>query len=134
MAQEAPCRSSRKPSVQRSQCPPACRIDDKKDRAPKWRPVLGRALLADRDPSVRAACAQYLGTVGVKDRRALGYLSKVLTDDGSPAVRIRAVEALGFVQLPQAIPILQTALIDRDAGVRIWATEVIGRVLAKDFE
>ncbi len=72
--------------------------------------------------------------MGVKDRRALGYLSKVLTDDGSPAVRIRAVEALGFVQLPQAIPILQTALIDRDAGVRIWATEVIGRVLAKDFE
>jgi len=44
------------------------------------------------------------------------------------------VEALGFVQLPQAIPVLHTALIDRDAGVRIRATEVIGRVLAKDFE
>ena len=67
--------------------------------------------------------------MGVKDRRALGYLSKVLTDDRSPAV-----EALGFVQLPQAIPVLHRALIDRDAGVRIRATEVIGRVLAKDFE
>jgi HEAT repeat protein len=97
-------------------------------------PVLGRAVLADRDPSVRAACARYLGTLGVKDRRTLGILSQVLTDDRSPAVRVRAVEALGFVQLPQAIAVLETALADRDAGVRIRATEVMGRVLAKDFE
>ena len=97
-------------------------------------PVLGRALLADRDPSVRAACARYLGTVGVKDPRSVGILSKVLTDDKSPAVRIRPVEALGFAQMTQAISVLQTALTDRDAGVRIRATEVMGRVLAQDFE
>jgi HEAT repeat protein len=97
-------------------------------------PVLGRAVLADRDPSVREACARHLGTLGVKDPRSVGILSQVLTDDKSPAVRIRAVEALGFVQLPQAIPVLGTALADRDAGVRLRATEVMGRVLAKDFE
>jgi HEAT repeat protein len=97
-------------------------------------PVLGRAVLADRDESVRAACARYLGSVGVKDPRSVGLLAKVLTEDKSPAVRMRAVEALGFLQLPQAIPVLQTALADRDAGVRIRATEVMGHVLAKDFE
>jgi len=97
-------------------------------------PVLGRAALADRDPTVRATSARYLGTLGVKDPRAVGILSQVLRDDKSPAVRIRAVEALGFIQLPQAIPVLGTALADRDAGVRLRATEVMGRVLAKDFE
>ena len=97
-------------------------------------PVLGRALLADRDEAVRAACAEYMGTLGVKDPRSVGILSKVLADDKSPTVRIRAVEALGFVQMPQAIPALETALMDRDAGVRIRATEVMGHVLARDFE
>ena len=97
-------------------------------------PALGRAVLADTDPTVRANCARYLGTVGVKDRRSVGYLSQVMDKEKTAAVRIRAVEALGFVQLPQAIPVLQTALADRDAGVRIRATEVMGRVLSKDFE
>jgi HEAT repeat protein len=97
-------------------------------------PVLGRAVMADRDASVRAACARYLGTVGVKDPRAVGILRRVVTGDSSPAVRVRAVESLAYVQLPQAIPVLQTALADRDPGVRIRATEVMGRVLSKDFE
>ena len=97
-------------------------------------PVLGRAVLADRDPTARAVCARYLGRLGVKDPRSVGILVKVLTDDRSPAVRLRAVEALGFVQLPQAIAALQTALAVKDTGVRIRATEIMGRVLAKHFE
>ena len=55
-------------------------------------------------------------------------------DDPDRAVRIRAVESLGFLQLPQAVAVLRLALEDRDASVRIKATEVIGHVLAKDFE
>lgn len=97
-------------------------------------PVLGQAALADTDPEVRAACAKYLGNLGVKDPRSVSILARVLKQERDPAVRIRAVESLGFVQLPQAVPVLQQALADRDSGVRIRATEVVGRVLAKDFE
>ena len=75
-----------------------------------------------------------MGRVGVKDRRAVGALAKVLEEDKEPTVRIRAVESLGFLQLPQAIPVLKKALEDKNKGVRIRATEVLGRVLAKDFE
>ena len=63
----------------------------------------------------------------------MGILAKVL-EDRSPTVRIRAVESLGFLQVRQAIPVLETALEDSDPGVRIRATEVMGHVLAKDFE
>jgi HEAT repeat protein len=97
-------------------------------------PVLGGAVLADRDPSVRAVCALYLGGLGVKDLRAVAYLGQVLTGEKSATVRIRAVEALGYVQLPQAVAALQIALADRDDGVRTRATEVMGRVLSKDFQ
>ena len=96
-------------------------------------PVLGKVAIDDKSAAVRAAAAAYLGKVGVKDRRAVGMLAKVL-EDKDPTVRIRAVEALGFLQLPAAIPVIRTALEDPDSGVRIRATEVMGHVLAKDFE
>jgi len=96
-------------------------------------PVLAKVAVDDKSPAVRAAAAAYLGKVGVKDRRAVGALAKVLEDKES-TVRIRAVEALGFLQLAQAIPVLKQALKDKDTGVRLRATEVLGRVLAKDFE
>ena len=95
--------------------------------------MLAKVSVEDKSPAVRAAAAAYLGKVGVKDRRAIGALDKVLQDK-VPAVRIRAVEALGFLQLPQVIPVLKKALEDKDSGVRLRATEVLGHVLAKDFE
>ena len=49
-------------------------------------------------------------------------------------MRIRAIESLGFLQLRQVIPVLEKALEDSDSGVRIRATEVMGYVLAQDFE
>jgi HEAT repeat protein len=97
-------------------------------------PVLGQVVLADTEPAVRSAAARYLGSVGVKDPRAVAFLAQVIDGDKSAAVRIRAVESLGFIQLPQAIAVLRQALSDKDPGVRIRATEVMGRVLAKDFE
>ena len=95
--------------------------------------MLGKVAVDDKSAAVRAAAAAHLGRVGVKDRRAVGILASVL-DDPDRAVRIRAVESLGFLQLPQAVAVLRLALEDRDASVRIKATEVIGHVLAKDFE
>jgi HEAT repeat protein len=97
-------------------------------------PVLGQVVLSDTDPAVRSAAATYLGSIGVKDFRAVSYLAQVVEGDSSPAVRVRAVESLGFLQLPQAIPVLRQALADKNAGVRLRATEVMGRVLSKDFE
>jgi len=96
-------------------------------------PVLGQVILKDNSAAVRAAAATYVGSIGAKDRRALGILAKAL-EDKEPAVRIRVVESLGFLQLPEAAAVLQQALADRDSGVRIRATEVMGRVLSKDFE
>ena len=78
-------------------------------------PVLAKVAVDDKSSAVRAAAAAYLGKVGVKDRRAVGALAKVL-EDKTPAVRIRAVEALGFLQLPQAIPVLKQALEDKGYG------------------
>ena len=49
-------------------------------------------------------------------------------------MRIKVVESLGFLQLKQVIPLLEKALEDKDTGVRIRATEVMGHTLAKDFE
>ena len=96
-------------------------------------PVLAQAILNDRSDNVRSTATQYLGSIGVKDGRSVGILTRAL-DDKSPAVRIRAVESLGFVQMPSAISALRRALEDPHLGVRIRATEVMGRVLAKDFE
>ena len=96
-------------------------------------PVLGRAALNDKSPAVREAATGHLGKVGVKDPRAVGLLARVL-DDPETAVRLRAIESLGFLQLRASIPVLERALADPVPGVRIRATEVLGRVLAKDFE
>ena len=49
-------------------------------------------------------------------------------------MHIRAVESLGVLQLPEAATVPQQALADRNSGVRMWATEVMGCGLSKDFE
>ena len=94
-------------------------------------PVLGRVALNDKSPAVRAAAAQYLGKVGVKDQRAVGLLSQV-AQDKEPAVRLRAVESLGFLQLATALTVIERSLKDPDLGVRIRATAVLGHALAKE--
>ena len=94
---------------------------------------LGRVLATDKSPAVRAAAAEYLGKVGVKNPRSLAFLAKGM-EDKEPLVRIKTVESLGFIQLRQAIPLIEKALQDKDSGVRIRATEVLGHALAKDFE
>ena len=96
-------------------------------------PILGRVALNDNSAAVRAAATKYLGKIGVKDPRSVGILAQVL-EDREPAVRIKAVESQGFLQIAAASKILERALADRDAGVRLRATEVMGHVLAKDFE
>jgi HEAT repeat protein len=96
-------------------------------------PALARAATSDKSAAVRAAAAEYLGRVGVKDARAAGILSQVMQDP-EPAVRLRAVESLGLLQTRQAISALEKALQDRDPAVRVRATEVLGHTLARDFE
>ena len=95
--------------------------------------LLGKFALGDKSSAVRAAASAYMGRVGVKDVRAVGVLAKVVDMEPNPTVRMRAVESLGFLQLPQAIMVVEKALKDKDLGVRIRATEVLGFVLSKDF-
>ena len=97
-------------------------------------PLLGKFAISDKSSTVRAAASSYMGRVGVKDMRAVGILSKVIDSEPDPTVRMRAVESLGFLQLPQAINVVEKALQDKDLGVRIRATEVLGFMLSKDFE
>ncbi len=96
--------------------------------------LLGKFAIADKSSAVRAAASTHMGRVGVKDVRAVGILAKVIDIDPDPTVRMRAVESLGFLQLPQAIAVVEKALQDKDLGVRIRATEVLGFVLSKDFD
>ena len=63
-------------------------------------PLLGKFAISDKSSSVRAAAASYMGRVGVKDSRAVGILAKVIESESDPTVRMRAVESLGFLQLP----------------------------------
>lgn len=96
--------------------------------------LLGKFALGDKSSAVRAAASAYMGRVGVKDARAVGILATVIDRESDPTVRMRAVESLGFLQLPQAITVVEKALQDKDLGVRIRATEVLGFVLSKDFD
>ena len=97
-------------------------------------PLVGKFAISDKSSAVRAAASSYMGNIGVKDMRAVGILSRVIDSESDPTVRMRAVESLGFLQLPEAIAVVEKALRDRDIGVRIRATEVLGFMLSKDFE
>ena len=73
-------------------------------------PALGQVLVTDSSPAVRAAAAEYLGKIGAKNPRALGFLAQGL-EDKVPLVRIRVIESLGFLQLQRAIPLNGLSLL-----------------------
>src|SRR5262245_15034776 len=75
-----------------------------------------RAGLKDEDRFVRSMAARALGILG--DKSSADALAELLEDDPEHMVRIRAVEALGYLKMkPDAV---EAALKDRHAGVQ-WA-------------
>jgi HEAT repeat protein len=80
------------------------------------------AALADKDPAVRAAAVEGLGAL--RDQRAVGKLTPLLSD---PDLRLAAIRALGRIGGDEALePLQQLAGQTQDDGVRRAATEAIG--------
>jgi len=86
----------------------------------------------DPDAQWRAAIA--LGNTQGEDRaRAVSALLELLSGGGAHALtRSHAVEALGRLADPQAIPVLVNALSDSYRLVRAYAASALGRVASSE--
>jgi HEAT repeat protein len=84
------------------------------------------SLLAHEEPLVRARAAHALGGIG--DRQAHALLARLSREDGSPAVRMEALGALGKGGGDAAVSALIHGLSDNDGEVRDVSVEVLGRI------
>jgi len=82
-------------------------------------PILRKltALLAHDAPERQIAAAIVLGELGVTDASAVAALITAATTD-HPAIQRHAVEALGRLRAPRALPAVLAALASRDEGLR----------------
>jgi len=82
-------------------------------------PILRKltALLAHDAPERQIAAAIVLGELGVTDASAVAALITAATTD-HPAIQRHAVEALGRLRAPRALPAVLAALASRDEGRR----------------
>src|SRR5262245_35284324 len=88
-----------------------------------------RAALKDPDPFVRAIAARTLGILA--DKASAEALAELVKADLEHMVRIRAVEALGFLKMkPKTI---ELAKEDRQGGVP-WAARMAAGQLEKDTD
>jgi len=88
-----------------------------------------RAGLKDKNPFVRAMAAHAVGFLA--DRASADTLARMVAEDPEYLVRIRAVEALGFLKMkPEAI---ELAKKDRDPGVQ-WSARTIEGMLRSDVD
>jgi beta-lactamase regulating signal transducer with metallopeptidase domain len=82
--------------------------------------------LSDADWRVRRLAAWALNEM--KEQRAVQALCNLLLGDARAEVRIAAAEALGEISSAEALPSLQQALNDAEAGVRAKATWAIAEI------
>ena len=94
-------------------------------------PLLAQ-VFTEKDESVRLHAALMLRKIG--HRNGVPVLGRMALNDKSPAVRLRAVGSLGFLQLATALTVIERSLKDPDLGVSIRATEVLGHGLAKEYD
>jgi len=88
--------------------------------------VIESLLLTDPDPTVRAAAAPTLATLG--EERAIPALSRALGDESTDARRAAAVE-LGLLKSSKAVDVLIIAATgDEDADVRLEAAVSLGQI------
>ncbi len=83
-----------------------------------------RAALKDENRFVRAIAARALGILG--DRASADALAELVKSDPEYPVRIRAVEALGFLKMKPEV--IELANKDRDAGVCWTALTMAGKL------
>ncbi|MGD1047691.1 MAG: HEAT repeat domain-containing protein [Candidatus Krumholzibacteriaceae bacterium] len=92
-------------------------------------PAALEPLIADREPLIRARCAEVLGRIG--NPSGVAYLAK-LADDASDAVVTTAVYSLGLVGGAASLEPLKRALGERSAAVKPYALEALGRTGLKE--
>ncbi len=94
-------------------------------------PALNKALLGDKDDSVRVQIIQVMGSIDRKELRdALPTLSDALKDDKSSSVKAGAAGVMGKLG-ELAKPALNTLIIclkDPDVRVRAAAVDTIGKI------
>ena len=83
-----------------------------------------RTALGDPDTLVRAMAARALGIRA--DKESVETLARLAQADPEPAVRMRALESLGFLKAKPEV--LEAGQKDKDNGVRWTAGRVIGQL------
>ena len=79
-----------------------------------------------RGDRIRAAALATLGRLGALSR--IHAMFDALADDVPPMVRCGAIEGLGLLRHPRAIPILQSQAFHQDFKVRLYACEALARI------
>jgi len=88
-----------------------------------------RAALKDADPLVRAVAARALGIRGDKDSAEV--LAEMVKSDPDYAVRIRAVESLGYLKMKAEI--IELATKDKSLGVQ-WSARMAAAQLKSEAD
>jgi HEAT repeat protein len=94
--------------------------------ADKVVPTLVKAL-GDSDTNVRLNALESLKSYGEKSKAAGPVARQLVTHDPDQKVRQEAAALLGLIKDQDAVPILLTALDDRDPAVRVEAIRSLGR-------
>ncbi len=81
-------------------------------------------LVADKEPAIRARCAELLGRNG--NQALVPYLA-TLCDDPDELVARTAVYSLGLVGGEQALKILERCLGEKPASIKPYALEALGK-------
>ena len=85
-------------------------------------------LVSDKEPLVRARCAEILGRIG--DPAGVAYLTRLI-DDGNSLVVTTAVYSLGLIGGANALEPLKRCLGEKPAAVKPYALEALGRAGTK---
>ena len=86
-------------------------------------------LITDREPLIRARCAEVLGRIG--DPSGVAYLAR-LTGDANDVVVMTAVYSLGLIGGAASLEPLKRALGEKRAAVKPYALEALGRTALKE--
>jgi chemotaxis protein methyltransferase CheR len=108
----------------------ASRLAARAAQNPKVMQALERALCDESDVARRSAAMDALANIGAHAVPLLGRLAR----DPRTGVRRLAVDALGFMRRPEALPALTLAARDDAAAVRAAALEALSRIGGKDVE
>ncbi len=100
----------------------------KMEEAGKIDPAALEPLIADREPLIRARCAEVLGRIG--DPSGVAYLASLMSD-ANDAVVTTAVYSLGLVGGAASLEPLKRALGEGSPAVKPYALEALGRTALK---